>query len=267
MNVHLENIEKSLINKTNTKNMQRFRRISFLLTKKRLNFFSFESYLGLYFSLLFLEECFFLISIMNLYEDSIHMLSVYLRNRKSNKMKSLTYFKSIKNEFKKYHINNNLLNLNFYFFDNVYTNNIRNEIKNEYCNLKHMNKYIDCKYYIFRINLLLNKLYISAGNYDKQIKCLNDIYIFNKKQKEEYKILKYYSDIVLTGKFCHDFLTSISKSKNKNILISFRLFLVRSIHYKKSNPFLLYLIGHICNISCMIDRLILCKHLELLFHK
>lgn len=116
MNVHLENIEKSLINKTNTKNMQRFRRISFLLTKKRLNFFSFESYLGLYFSLLFLEECFFLISIMNLYEDSIHMLSVYLRNRKSNKMKSLTYFKSIKNEFKKYHINNNLLNLNFYFF-------------------------------------------------------------------------------------------------------------------------------------------------------
>ncbi|SOV74640.1 conserved Plasmodium protein, unknown function [Plasmodium sp. gorilla clade G3] len=254
VNVHLENIEKSLINKTNTKNMQRYRRISFLLTKKRLNFFSFESYLGLYFSLLFLEECFFLISIMNLYEDSIHILSVYLRNRKSNKMKSLTYFKSIKNEFKKYHINNNLLNLNFYFFDNVYTNNIRNEIKNEYCNLKHINKYIDCKYYIFRINLLLNKLYISAGNYEKQIKCLNDIYIFNKKQKEEYKILKYYSDIVLTGKFCHDFLTSISKSKNKNILISFRLFLVRSIHYKKSNPFLLYLIGHICNISCMITN-------------
>ncbi|GAW81922.1 hypothetical protein, conserved [Plasmodium gonderi] len=230
----------------------RSKRFSFLVTKKKMNFFTFENYLGLYFSLLFIEECFFIVSIMNMYEDAIHILNIYIRNRKSSKMKFLTYIKAVKNEFKRNRNDKNLINLNYYFFDNVYTKSIKNEMKNEYYNFLKMNKYIDCKYFLFRINLLLNKLYISSGDYEKQVKCLNDAYIFNKKEKDEYRILKYYSDIVLTGTFCQNFLTSISKSKNKNILIIFRLFLVKSIHYKNTNPFLIYLIGNVCNLSCMI---------------
>ncbi|KEG00335.1 conserved Plasmodium protein, unknown function [Plasmodium vinckei vinckei] len=231
--------------------------VSFLHTKKKMNFFSFESYLGLYFSILFLEECFFLVSIMNLYDDSIHMLSLYLKNRKSSKIKLLTYINFIKTEFKKRHDTNIFSNIHYYFFDNIYTNSIKENIN------KHYNKIIkngnnnniknrDCRYYIFRINLLLNKLYISSGNYEKQVRYLNDLYIFNKKKKNEYRILKYYTDIVLTGRFSQNFLVSVSRSKYKNILIIFRLFLVRSIHFDKTNPFLIYLIANVCNISSMV---------------
>ncbi|CAD2083774.1 conserved Plasmodium protein, unknown function [Plasmodium vinckei brucechwatti] len=244
-------------NQYETKERKKKKGVSFLHTKKKMNFFSFESYLGLYFSILFLEECFFLVSIMNLYDDSIHMLSLYLKNRKSSKIKLLTYINFIKTEFKKRHDTNIFSNIHYYFFDNIYTNSIKENIN------KHYNKIIksdsnnniknrDCRYYIFRINLLLNKLYISSGNYEKQVRYLNDLYIFNKKKKNEYRILKYYTDIVLTGKFSQNFLVSVSKSKYKNILIIFRLFLVRSIQFDKTNPFLIYLIANVCNISSMV---------------
>ncbi|SBS87376.1 hypothetical protein, conserved [Plasmodium malariae] len=246
-------------NRGDNKGEKRIRKFSFLLTRKRLNFFSFESYLGLYYSLLFFEESFFLVSMMNLYEDAIHILSLYLKNRRSNKLKFINYLRTIKKEFKDYRNDgrssgnvDKLSRLKCYYFNNTITNCIKEEMRKEYTNFIKTSKYIDCKYYIFRINLMLNKLYISSGNFEKQVRCLNDMYIFNKKEKDEYKILKYYSDIVLTGNFCQDFLTSISKSKNKNILIIFRLFLVRTIQYKNTNPFLVYLIGNICNLSCMI---------------
>ncbi|KJP88963.1 hypothetical protein AK88_01457 [Plasmodium fragile] len=231
---------------------KRSKRFSFLVTKKKMNLFTFENYLGLYFSLLFLEECFFIVTTMNMYEDAIHILSIYLKNRKSSKMKFLTYMKSVKKEFQQHRISNNFVNLECYFFNNTYSNIIKDEMRNEYNNFCTMNEHIDCKYFLFRINLLLNRLYISSGNFEKQIKCLNDVYIFKRKEQDEYKVLKYYSDIVLTGTFCQNYLSSISKSRYKNILIAFRLFLVRTLHSKNSNPFLIYLIGNVCNLSCMI---------------
>ncbi|EAA16247.1 hypothetical protein [Plasmodium yoelii yoelii] len=249
--------KNSINNIDKIKEKKKKKGVSFLHTKKKMNFFSFESYLGLYFSILFLEECFFLVSIMNLYDDSIHMLSLYLKNRKSSKIKLLTYINFIKNEFKKRHDTNMFSNIHYYFFDNIYTNSIKENI-NKYYNkiIKNNNnndvKNRDCRYYIFRINLLLNRLYISSGNYEKQVRYLNDLYIFNKKKKNEYRILKYYNDIVLTGNFSQNFLVSVSRSKYKNILIIFRLFLVRSIHFDKTNPFLIYLIANVCNISSMV---------------
>ncbi|ANQ09357.1 Uncharacterized protein PCOAH_00035940 [Plasmodium coatneyi] len=231
---------------------KRSKRFSFLVTKKKMNFFTFENYLGLYFSLLFLEECFFIVTTMNMYEDAIHILSIYLKNRKSSKMKFLTYMKSVKKEFQKHRISNHFNNIELYFFNNAYSSAIKEEMRSEYNNFRKMNEHVDCKYFLFRINLLLNRLYISSGNFEKQIKCLNDVYIFKRKEKDEYKVLKYYSDIVLTGTFCQNYLSSISKSRYKNILITFRLFLVRTLHSKNSNPFLIYLIGNVCNLSCMI---------------
>ncbi|CAA9989228.1 conserved Plasmodium protein, unknown function [Plasmodium knowlesi strain H] len=231
---------------------KRSKRFSFLVTKKKMNFFTFENYLGLYFSLLFLEESFFIVTTMNMYEDAIHILSIYLKNRKSSKMKFLTYMKSIKREFQKRRISNHFINVQLYFFNNAYSSIIKDEMRMEYKNFFKMSEHVDCKYFLFRINLLLNRLYISSGKIEKQIKCLNDVYIFKGKEKDEYKVLKYYSDIVLTGTFCQNFLSSISKSRYKNILITFRLFLVRTLHSKNSNPFLIYLIGNVCNLSCMI---------------
>ncbi|SCN21638.1 conserved Plasmodium protein, unknown function [Plasmodium berghei] len=250
-----ENKQNSINKIDEIKEKKKKKRVSFLHTKKKMNFFSFESYLGLYFSILFLEECFFLVSIMNLYDDSIHMLNLYLKNRKTNKIKLLTYINFIKSEFKKRHDTNIFSNIHYYFFDNIYTNSIKENINKYYSKIiKNSNnvKNRDCKYYIFRINLLLNRLYISSGNYEKQVRYLNDLYIFNKKKKNEYRILKYYTDIVLTGKFSQNFLVSVSRSRYKNILIIFRLFLVRSIHFDKTNPFLIYLIANVCNISSMV---------------
>ncbi|KMZ98584.1 hypothetical protein PVNG_04276 [Plasmodium vivax North Korean] len=231
---------------------KRSKRFSFLMMRKKMNLFSFENYLGLYFSLLFLEECLFIVTTMNMYEDAIHILSVYLKNRKSSKMKFLTYMKAVKREFQKHRISNRFRNVGVYFFNSTYSGMIKEEMRSEYKNFCKMNEHVDCKYFLFRINLLLNRLYISSGDFERQVKCLNDVYIFKRKEKDEYKVLKYYCDIVLTGPFCQNYLSSISRSRHKNILITFRLFLVRTLHCKNSNPFLIYLIGNVCNLSCMI---------------